>query len=222
MRSTTCWTVAAAVLITAGGAPTVAFADEIVRCESQEYKHRFCPIETHGYVRVERQLSHSECKQGRTWDWDRRGIWVDDGCAAEFRVETRAHTESHPDHKGEKAVAAGAAIALIAAAIAADHDKSHDHYKDEAYHHGGHSSYVPGWMVGEFKGYNLRYGAEVSMRIGGDGRAEAWVNGQKLNGYVNDQRLYIGDNQFFIDRAGDGFNTTQVGDAANQVHYSRR
>jgi hypothetical protein len=43
-----------------------------------------------------------------------------------------------------------------------------------------------------------------------------------LNGYVNDQRLYVGDAEFYLDRAGDGFNTTQVGDSSNRVHYSRR
>ncbi len=43
-----------------------------------------------------------------------------------------------------------------------------------------------------------------------------------LDGYVNDERLYIGDAQFYLDKAGSGFNTTQVGHSSNQVHYRRR
>lgn len=31
-----------------------------------------------------RQRSGSACTQGRTWGWDNRGIWVDQGCRAEF------------------------------------------------------------------------------------------------------------------------------------------
>lgn len=77
-------------------------------------------------------------------------------------------------------------------------------------------------MVGNFVGYNLKFGAEVGMRIDGDGRATARVNGSTLKGYVNDQRLYVGNAEFYIDRAGDGFNTTQVGDRSNQVHYHRQ
>jgi len=50
----------------------------------------------------------------------------------------------------------------------------------------------------------------------------ARVNGVSLNAYVNDQRLYVGNTEFYIDRAGDGFNTVQVDDRSNKVHYSRR
>ena len=212
-------TVAAAVTAIATFS-SVAVADRTIRCESKHHRYQHCPIDTHGYVRLTRQLSNADCRQGRTWDYDRRGIWVDDGCAAEFVVESRHHTEDHSDHKGAEAAAAVAALALIAVAAAAS-DDDHDRYRDTDYHHGGHSSYVPGWMIGEFSGYNLKYGADVSMHIKPDGRVKARVQGTKLTGYVNDQRLYIGEAEFYIDRAGDGFNTTQVGDRANQVHYRR-
>jgi len=222
MRPKTTIAVATMLAATTILAPSIALAEQIVRCESKGYNYQFCQADTHGYVTLQRQLSKSECRQGRSWDWDRRGIWVDDGCAAEFRIETRPHTQGDEKHKGKKAVAVGAALALIAAAAIASDDHNDDHYKDQDYGHGGHSSYVPGWMVGEFKGYNLTYGAEARLRLDSDGRARAWVNGQELHGYVNDSRLYIGDHQFYIDRAGDGFNTTELGNKSNKVHYSRR
>jgi hypothetical protein len=77
-------------------------------------------------------------------------------------------------------------------------------------------------MVGKFKGYNMQYGAEVRLGITESGRAAAKVGGTKLSGYVNDGRLYIGDAEFYIERAGDGFNTVQIGDRSNKVHYTRR
>lgn len=209
------------ILMAAATLSSPSVADQTIRCKSQNYEYHQCPIDTHGYVRLSRQLSRTECRQGRNWDYDRRGIWVDDGCSAEFVVEDRHHTSDHKDHSGGEAIAAAAAIALIAAVASSGSDK-HDHYNDSNYGHGGHSSYVPGWMIGDFVGYNLQYGSEVSLHISSDGRLRAIVDGVHLTGYVNDQRLYVGDAEFYIDRAGDGFNTTQMGDNSNQVHYSRR
>ncbi len=227
MTSTASYTVARILIGTLLLAPVASAADQLVRCESKDYKRQFCSVETHGYVQLQRQLSKHECRQGHNWDWDRRGIWVDDGCAGEFRVETRHHTDGHEQHKGDKAIAAGAALALIAAAaVAAEHhrDDHHrdDHYRDENYGHGGHSSYVPEWLIGDFTGYNIKYGTEVKMRIDRDGRSLTWLDGQELRGYVNDGRLYVGDYQFRLDRAGEGFTTTQLGDTSNKVHYARR
>lgn len=200
--------------------PGQAISDQTIKCKSKHYQYKLCPIETHGYVYIKKQISDTRCDQGRNWDYDRRGIWVDDGCGAKFVVEDRHHTSGHKDHNGEEAVAAVAALALIAAA-ASDSDK-HDHYDDDNYGHGGHSSYVPRWMIGDFSGYNLTYGTQVDMHINERGRVRANVNGITLKGYVNDGRAYLGDAEFYIDRAGDGFNTTQVGKSSNRVHYSRQ
>ena len=214
-----------AIAICAIAASTVSptlMAGQSIRCESRNFQYNMCYTDTHGYVTLTRQISKTRCQQGRNWDYDRRGIWVDDGCSAEFEVESRHHTEHHSSHSGENAVAAAAAIALIAAAAsAANNNKHDDRYHDDNYHHGGHSSYIPRWMQGRFKGYNLQYGASVSLEIDGDGRVDANVQGQRLKGYVNDSRLYIGDAEFDIERAGDGFNSVQRGNRSNQVHYSR-
>jgi len=202
---------------------TPLMADKKVRCESKHHQYQMCRVDTHGYVRLEREHSRTSCVQGRTWDYDRRGIWVDDGCSADFVVESRHHTDDHHEHSGKNAIAAAAAVALIAAVAAgASRNKHEDRYHDDDYHHGGHSSYIPDWMVGRFKGYNMQYGAEVKLEIGTDGRVKANVQGSKLKGYVNDGRLYIGDAEFYVDRAGDGFNTVQIGEESNKVHYSRR
>jgi len=211
-----------AALVCAGPGSTVVRADQRVTCESRGDRYTECVIGDHGYVTLSRQLSDTRCVQGRNWDYDRRRIWVDDGCRGEFLVETRNHTTEHADHKGAEAVAAVAAIGLIAAAAAAATHDNHDRYNDNGYGRGGHSSYIPGWAIGEFRGYNVRYGSRVSLRIGADGRADLNVNGSPLRGYVNDGRLYVGNAEFYIQRAGDGFNTIDINDTSNEVHYSRR
>jgi hypothetical protein len=57
-----------------------------VRCESQDRHTRYCNVDTRGGVRLERQLSDRACVRGRTWGANERGIWVTDGCRAEFSL----------------------------------------------------------------------------------------------------------------------------------------
>jgi hypothetical protein len=200
---------------------TPVTADQTVTCKSKKHQYRMCHVDTHGYVRLKREHSRNKCVQGRSWDYDRRGIWVDDNCAADFVVESRNHSSSGSSSSGN-ALAAVAAVALIAAvASSASKNKHDDRYHDEEYGHGGNSSYVPGWMIGRFKGYNMQYGSDVKLTISEDGRVKADVEGTRLSGYVNDERLYIGDAEFHIERAGEGFMTIQTGNRSNKVHYTR-
>jgi hypothetical protein len=46
-------------------------------------------VDHNGTVRLSRRLSDKPCVQGRSWGYDRDGIWVDDGCRAIFRYDTR-------------------------------------------------------------------------------------------------------------------------------------
>ncbi len=59
---------------------------QTVRCESSDRDYRRCSVPVRTGVQLIRQLSGTRCVQGRNWGWDRSGIWVDDGCRAEFRV----------------------------------------------------------------------------------------------------------------------------------------
>jgi len=217
--------IASVVLLSASTFPQFAVADQTVKCESEHYKYTTCSIPDYGYVRLDRKTSKAACIQGRTWDYDRRHIWVDDGCAGVFVVETRHHTDDHDDHKGEAAVAAVAGLAILAAAAAVsdkDNDDDYDdRYSSDTYHHGGHSSYVPGWMRGSFKGYNSSAHKYVYLDISSDGRVRADVAGLNVQGYVNDEKLYMGDLVFDIERAGSGFNTIERGNHRNSVHYIR-
>lgn len=59
---------------------------DVVRCESWDGRTAHCRVDTRGGVVLINQLSRAGCWEGRTWGWDRGGIWVTDGCRADFRV----------------------------------------------------------------------------------------------------------------------------------------
>jgi hypothetical protein len=55
-----------------------------VTCASDDGRRHLCPVDTAGGVRLVNQRSGSPCVQGSTWGYNRRGIWVDRGCRADF------------------------------------------------------------------------------------------------------------------------------------------
>ena len=76
-----------AAVITATAAD--AFGERI-RCASRDYRYAFC--DTNGRVvaaRVTRRYSKRPCQEGYTWGFEAGGIWVDDGCDADFDVVLR-------------------------------------------------------------------------------------------------------------------------------------
>ncbi|HXZ79977.1 MAG TPA: DUF3011 domain-containing protein [Terriglobales bacterium] len=59
---------------------------QTITCSSDDGGRRYCPTNVSGGVQLTRQISGSPCVQGSSWGWDPRGVWVDRGCRAEFRV----------------------------------------------------------------------------------------------------------------------------------------
>lgn len=59
---------------------------QTLRCESQKGRTQHCRVDTRGGVRLGRQLSKAACVQGRSWGHDRNGVWVSQGCRAEFVI----------------------------------------------------------------------------------------------------------------------------------------
>ncbi|HJU38148.1 MAG TPA: DUF3011 domain-containing protein [Tahibacter sp.] len=54
-----------------------------VECRSNDYRYTRCDVPWRD-ARLARQISGSQCVRGQTWGIDRRGIWVDRGCAGVF------------------------------------------------------------------------------------------------------------------------------------------
>ena len=69
-----------------GGGPDYGDAGRLFRCESNDRRPRECAADIRGGVQLVRQLSSAPCVQGRTWGYSRNGVWVADGCRAEFRT----------------------------------------------------------------------------------------------------------------------------------------
>jgi hypothetical protein len=65
-----------------------AAAQSVVTCSSDDGGRHYCSADTSRGVRMGRQRSGSPCREGDTWGYDRRGIWVDKGCRADFVLDT--------------------------------------------------------------------------------------------------------------------------------------
>lgn len=60
-------------------------SNQLIRCESNGGRSRACAMDTRGGVQLVRQLSNAACIEGRNWGSNRGGVWVTEGCRAEFR-----------------------------------------------------------------------------------------------------------------------------------------
>lgn len=62
-----------------------------VRCASRDYDYTFCAVDVGrgGRAFLENQISNSACIEGRTWGWNRAGIWVNNGCEGIFTIDRR-------------------------------------------------------------------------------------------------------------------------------------
>jgi hypothetical protein len=58
----------------------------MVYCPSDDMGRAWCPADSRFGVRMIRQRSEATCIEGQTWGYGKRGIWVDRGCRADFRV----------------------------------------------------------------------------------------------------------------------------------------
>ena len=77
------------VLVVLISAPAV-FA-ETIRCESDRGHRHECSFDGLGRVELSRQISRTDCVEGRTWGTaGRHTVWVSDGCRADFRHQARA------------------------------------------------------------------------------------------------------------------------------------
>lgn len=61
------------------------------RCDSRDFRYNLCQVDMGrgGRVYIERQISDTRCVEGRNWGYNRAGVWVDGGCAADFVIERR-------------------------------------------------------------------------------------------------------------------------------------
>jgi Protein of unknown function (DUF3011) len=61
-----------------------------VSCASSDGLKKYCALETKGGAHLVKQTSEAECKQGESWGYDEKGLWVDHGCGGEFAAGVAA------------------------------------------------------------------------------------------------------------------------------------
>jgi hypothetical protein len=183
-----------------------SFASQTIQCKSDNYRYRYCRVNTDNQVRLERQRSRTDCRQGYSWDYDRYGVWVNHGCDADFRVGRGGSHDSR-----DKALVAGAAVAGIAviAALAAQGSK------------GQQSSDIPSWAVGTFSGYDPRVGSDVELTILPGGSVSGHAGGTSFDGRFADSVLRTDRQAFRLERQGNGFVAIDERDANHRVTYRR-
>lgn len=59
---------------------------QVFSCASNDGRQNYCRTNVYRGVELLRQTSRSACIEGRSWGWDRRGVWVSNGCRGEFRA----------------------------------------------------------------------------------------------------------------------------------------
>jgi hypothetical protein len=74
-----------------GGGYYGGYGNDVVRCESRDNRSRSCPMSVgrRDAIRLIRQLSDKPCIEGQTWGQTRSGVWVTQGCRAEFATTRR-------------------------------------------------------------------------------------------------------------------------------------
>ena len=61
-------------------------------CESNGSQRSVCRADTRFGVQLTRQISRTNCVLNRNWGSDQNGVWVSNGCRAEFSLNTRGGT----------------------------------------------------------------------------------------------------------------------------------
>ena len=149
---------AVAVVASFGFAPA-AHAQSVVRCESRSNDRTWCVTDTRAGVRINRQLSSQGCWEGQTWGHSGRGIWVANGCRADFTVYGGARARS--SSSGEN-VALGLLALGVVAAVANNNNRDNVRYNDNRYSDDGDWD---GRNRGNNYGYYSDYGAPVRTII---------------------------------------------------------
>ncbi len=62
---------------------------QIITCSSVAGRRTYCRADVSRGVRLVKERGGAPCRQGQSWGFDNRGIWVDRGCRADFAVGGR-------------------------------------------------------------------------------------------------------------------------------------
>ena len=77
--------------------------EQHVKCESRDGKRNVCDVDLKGYrIADVHEISRTDCDIGRNFGYDDRGVWVDDGCRAEFTFVSVRESDRRGDRYSER------------------------------------------------------------------------------------------------------------------------
>jgi hypothetical protein len=144
-----------------------------ITCSSNNYRFNSCRVDTENQVRLIREISTgNRCRQGRSWGFDNRSIWVDRGCRAEFEFGRWSNNSNNSNNSA--AIAAGVLGAFALGSIIAS-------IPPAAAPPPGFApppvtvapTAPPGWAVGSFLGWDPEVSDTVQIII--DARGRVWL-----------------------------------------------
>jgi hypothetical protein len=203
------------VTMTAAGAllaGTGAFAQvQQITCESTENKYRYCAAKTDNEVRMLRQISSERCEQGKSWGYDKEGVWVDMNCAAEFRVG-----RSGPSTSQKLAAGAAAGAAVLQAMLGGQQATAAGPAAPAAA-----SSELSPSLVGTFSAVHPKSGENYYVTIDAQGVVDGRVKDRQFFGRVKGQQIFVGAAAFPFRQEGDGFLVYETGKESDGVHFAK-
>ncbi|MCB2017090.1 MAG: DUF3011 domain-containing protein [Hydrogenophaga sp.] len=189
--------------------PAAARGEFDIRCESDSYRYRYCPAQTDNRVNMIRQLSKSSCQQNYSWGYDRGGVWVDKGCAAEFRIGGGREGLS----RGEKnALGVVAGLAILGAIANNNSNSNHNPPPDRD---------VYPWAVGSFNGFDTYENTSVQINILPGGNLSGYAGNGNFSGFVRGTHMNAGRHSFRISQQGNGFMAVDERDGNHRVFFQR-
>lgn len=70
----------------------------LLSCSSRNHQRKLCPADTSGGVSLKKQKSRASCVGN--WGYDRKGIWVTNGCRATFQIHPNRRNNGHDNNRG--------------------------------------------------------------------------------------------------------------------------
>ena len=200
--------------------PVASAARQRVTVRSNNFRYTRYDIAVRGRVELVNQISTASCNYGRSWGYDRNGIWVDNGCSAEFEVYDDYSGNNNGSRVSGKtaAIVAGAAGAAILAGVLIAKSRNNNKNKQPTTvsrnddEDTGPKEKVPQWLVGTF----ANRAKQTEMGIYEDGTVVIKQgNRDRYYGNYYDGRIFYNGLKLKIAKDRDGFTATELNSREN-------
>ena len=199
------------------------YAKQRVTVRSSNFRYNYYRIEIRGRVELVNQLSQSACDYGRSWGYDSGGIWVDDGCAAEFDIfDQNEGRGNFPKISGKTAgiIAGGVGAAILIGIIASRKKNGGGNSRTTTTPSDPNASdkeKVPSWLVGTFE----NQAKQVEIGIYDDGTVVIKDgNRDRFYGNYYDGKIFYNGLKLQIAKDRNGFTATDL--ATKDSNYFER